>query len=57
VQNLAELKGKRVGFAKASSAHALTLAALEKAGLTYADITPVYLAPADGAAAFARGRH
>ena len=55
LQSLADLKGKRVGFSKASSAHALTIAALEKAGLTYADITPVYLAPADGAAAFQRG--
>ena len=32
-----------------------TVAALEKAGLTYKDIEPVYLAPADGAAAFAKG--
>eukprot|EP01037_Dinobryon_pediforme_P015222 gene15222-15367_t len=55
LKTLADLKGKRIGFSKASSAHALTLAALEKAGLTYADITPVYLSPADGAAAFARG--
>jgi sulfonate transport system substrate-binding protein len=28
--------------------------ALEKAGLRYSDITPVYLSPPDGAAAFAR---
>ncbi|MCJ2135631.1 aliphatic sulfonate ABC transporter substrate-binding protein [Methylobacterium sp. J-026] len=52
---LADLKGKRVAFAKASSAHNLTIAALEKAGLGYADIEPVTLAPADAAAAFARG--
>lgn len=52
---LAELKGKRVAFSKGSSAHNLTVAALEKAGLTYRDITPVLLAPADGAAAFAGG--
>lgn len=55
LQTLADLKGKKVGFSKASSAHALTIAALEKAGLTYADITPVYLSPADATAAFARG--
>ncbi len=55
IRSLADLKGKRVAFAKASSAHNLTLAALEKAGLTYADITPVTLAPADAAAAFSRG--
>lgn len=52
---LADLKGRRVAFAKGSSAHNLTVAALEKAGLTYRDIEPVTLAPADAAAAFARG--
>ncbi|MEH3119825.1 MAG: aliphatic sulfonate ABC transporter substrate-binding protein [Methylorubrum populi] len=55
VATLADLKGKRVAFAKGSSAHNLTVAALEKAGLSYRDITPVLLAPADGAAAFAGG--
>jgi ABC-type nitrate/sulfonate/bicarbonate transport system substrate-binding protein len=55
IASLADLKGKKVGFAKASSSHNLTIAALEKAGLTYKDIEPVYLAPADGAAAFAKG--
>lgn len=55
IRSLAELKGKRVAFAKASSSHNLTIAALEKAGLSYADIEPVTLAPADAAAAFARG--
>lgn len=55
IKTLADLKGKKVGFAKASSAHNLTIAALEKAGLTYQDIEPVYLPPADAAAAFARG--
>ena len=55
IQSLAELKGKRVAFAKASSAHNPTIAALETAGLSYAYITPVTLAPADAAAAFARG--
>ncbi|SFV09407.1 NitT/TauT family transport system substrate-binding protein [Methylobacterium sp. 174MFSha1.1] len=55
IRSLADLKGKRVAFAKASSAHNLTIAALETAGLTYRDIEPVTLAPADAAAAFARG--
>lgn len=55
IRTLAELRGRRVAFAKASSAHNLTVAALEKAGLTYADIEPVTLAPADAAAAFSRG--
>jgi sulfonate transport system substrate-binding protein len=55
IKTIADLKGKKVGFAKASSAHNTTVAALEKAGLSYSDITPVYLAPADAVAAFAGG--
>lgn len=55
IESLAGLKGKRVAFAKGSSAHNLTVAALEKAGLSYGDITPVLLTPADGAAAFSGG--
>lgn len=55
IRSIAELKGKRVAFAKGSSAHNLTIAALESAGLSYRDIEPVILAPADAAAAFARG--
>ena len=55
IRSVAELKGRRVAFAKGSSAHNLTIAALEQAGLTYRDIEPVILAPADAAAAFTRG--
>jgi sulfonate transport system substrate-binding protein len=55
IRSLADLKGKRVGFTKGSSAHNVVIAALEKAGLTYSDITPVYLSPPDASAAFARG--
>ncbi|PKU22142.1 aliphatic sulfonate ABC transporter substrate-binding protein [Telmatospirillum siberiense] len=55
IRTLAELKGRKLGVAKGSSAHATSVAAIQKAGLTWADITPVYLAPADGAAAFTRG--
>lgn len=55
LQALADLKGKRVGFARASSAHNLTIAALEKSGLAWSDITPVQLAPADARTAFESG--
>ena len=55
LQTLADLKGRKVAFAKASSAHNLTVAAIEKAGLSWSDITPVALPPSDAAAAFARG--
>jgi sulfonate transport system substrate-binding protein len=55
IRSIADLKGKRVGFTKGSSAHNVVVQALEKAGLTYADITPVYLAPPDAGPAFANG--
>src|SRR5205823_14261351 len=41
---------------KGSSAHNVTISALEKAGLKFSDATAVYLNPPDAAAAFARGR-
>ena len=55
IKTLADLKGKKVGFGKGSSANNTIVAALEKAGLTYSDITPAYLGPADAVAAFASG--
>jgi sulfonate transport system substrate-binding protein len=55
IRTIADLKGKRVGFTKGSSAHNIIVQALEKAGLTYADITPVYLTPPDAGPAFANG--
>ena len=55
IKTLADLRGKRVAFGKGSSAHNLLVAALEKAGLTWSDITPVALAPADATAAFVKG--
>jgi NitT/TauT family transport system substrate-binding protein/sulfonate transport system substrate-binding protein len=55
LQTLSDLKGKKLAFGKGSAAQNLTIAALEKGGLTYADFEPVYLAPADAAAAFEHG--
>jgi sulfonate transport system substrate-binding protein len=55
IRTLADLRGKRVAFGKGSSAHNLLVAALEKAGLTWSDITPAPLAPADATAAFVKG--
>ncbi|MGA2486560.1 MAG: aliphatic sulfonate ABC transporter substrate-binding protein [Roseiarcus sp.] len=54
-QTLADLKGKKIGVAKGSSAHNLLVSALESANIPWADIEPVYLAPADAASAFSRG--
>jgi aliphatic sulfonates family ABC transporter substrate-binding protein len=55
IKSIAELKGKKVGVAKGSSAHDLLVAALEAAHVDWKDVTPAYLAPADAAAAFSRG--
>lgn len=55
IKTIADLKGKRVGFTKGSSAHNIVVQTLEKAGLTYDDITPVYLTPPDAGPAFANG--
>lgn len=55
VKSVADLKGKRVALNKGSDVNYLLVTALEKAGLTYKDITPVYLPPADARAAFQRG--
>ena len=55
IYTVADLKGKRVGLNKGSDVNYLLVKALEEAGLTYKDITPVYLPPADARAAFQRG--
>lgn len=55
INTLADLKGKKIGFAKAAGAHYLLIAALDKAGLSFKDIEPAYLTPADGRAAFEKG--
>lgn len=55
IKSIEDLKGKRIGFTKGSSAHNVVVQTLEKAGLTYADITPVYLTPPDAGPAFANG--
>jgi sulfonate transport system substrate-binding protein len=55
LNSVADLKGKKVALNKGSNVHYLLVKALEKAGLKYTDIQPVFLAPADALAAFTRG--
>jgi sulfonate transport system substrate-binding protein len=55
IEGISGLTGKKIAVAKASSAHNLLVAALESVNLPWTDITPVYLAPPDAAAAFVRG--
>jgi sulfonate transport system substrate-binding protein len=52
IKTLAELKGKRIAVTKAAGSHYLLIAALNSVNLTFKDISPAYLAPADGRAAF-----
>ena len=55
LRSVADLKGKKVALNKGSNVHYLLVRALESAGLSYADVTPIFLAPSDARAAFERG--
>jgi sulfonate transport system substrate-binding protein len=55
IRTLADLKGRKVAVTKGAGSHFLLLAALGKAGLTFKDISPAYLPPADGRIAFVGG--
>jgi ABC-type nitrate/sulfonate/bicarbonate transport system substrate-binding protein len=52
IRTLADLRGHSIAFTKGSSAHYQIVRLLASVGLTLADVKPVYLQPADGAAAF-----
>lgn len=55
IKTPADLKGKKVAVAKGSNANYLLVKVLEKAGLKWTDIQPIYLPPADARAAFETG--
>ncbi|MCG5433375.1 ABC transporter substrate-binding protein [Mycobacterium sp. MYCO198283] len=52
ITSVAQLRGKRIAVAKGSSAHGNVLAQLDRAGLSPADVTLVFLQPADALGAF-----
>ena len=54
IKTLPDLRGQKIALQKGSSAHYLLVRAVEKAGLNWRDIQPIYLAPADARAAFER---
>jgi sulfonate transport system substrate-binding protein len=56
INDLADLKGKRVGYVRATTSHYFLIRMLQSVGLTWADITPVAMNIADGEAAFSSGR-
>jgi sulfonate transport system substrate-binding protein len=55
IHTVAQLRGKSIAVAQGSSSDYHLLAILSKAGLTIKDVTPDYLQPAEGQAAFASG--
>lgn len=55
IKSVADLKGKKVAFNKGSDVHWFLVAALQKAGVQYAEIQPAFLPPADARSAFERG--
>lgn len=55
IKSIDDLKGKRIAVQKGSSAHELLAKVLQKAGLSWQDIQPIWLPPADARAAFDKG--
>lgn len=55
IKTLADLKGKKIAFTKGSGQHYIIVRALEKVGLEFSDIQPIYLTPAEALPAFAHG--
>ena len=55
IRSVGELKGKKIALNKGSNVHYLLVKLLEKNGLKYSDVQPIFLAPADARAAFERG--
>lgn len=55
IRGIADLKGRRIGYAKGSSSHNLVAAALESQGLDIKAVTSIGLSAADAAFAFDGG--
>jgi sulfonate transport system substrate-binding protein len=55
IQSLRDLRGKRVGYVRATTTQYFLIRMLESVGLTWSDIQPVAMGVADGSAAFAQG--
>lgn len=55
IRTPADLKGKRVGYVRATTAQYFLVRLLAEQGLTLADVTPVALSPQDGLSAFSQG--
>jgi sulfonate transport system substrate-binding protein len=55
IQSLADLKGKKVGYVRATTSQYFLIQMLASVGLGWADIEPISLTVPDGAAAFSQG--
>jgi len=55
IRSIGDLKGKRVGYVRATTSHYYLIKMLGEQGLTFRDIEPINLSPADGLAAFESG--
>ncbi|QXQ05936.1 ABC transporter substrate-binding protein [Sphingosinicellaceae bacterium] len=55
IESLKDLKGKRVGYVRATTSQYFLIRMLESVGLEWGDITPVAMGVSDGAAAFSTG--
>ena len=55
IKTVADLKGKRIAFNKGSNVQYFLVKLLEKNGLRYSDVTPIFLPPPDARAAFEKG--
>ena len=55
IKTVADLKGKRIAFNKGSNVQYFLAKLLEKNGLKYSDVTPIFLPPPDARAAFQKG--
>jgi sulfonate transport system substrate-binding protein len=54
-KSIADLKGKRVGYVRATTSQYFLIRMLEEVGLGWDDIKPVAMGVSDGAAAFSQG--
>ena len=55
IRTVADLKGKKIAFNKGSNVQYFLVKLLEKNGLKYGDVQPIFLPPADARAAFEKG--
>ncbi|KWF05396.1 ABC transporter substrate-binding protein [Burkholderia pseudomultivorans] len=55
IRGIADLKGRRVGYVRATTSHYFLYRQLAEAGLGFDDIQPINLSPTDGLSAYDRG--